>query len=140
MTAMKQQRPKRVAVPKRKESKPIGSNAFAALSEQNDKKVVAVPKVMKPKAAAGSWSKKPDLSKEAIQQRVANNKQVLAVEEDEVKMTPLLTLKEAYAKIQQAPTYIGSWADACDSEDESDDEEEIVLDNLGRPATDNSAW
>ena len=55
-------------------------------------------------------------------------------------MTPLLSVKEAYAHIKKTPTYIGSWADACDSEDESENEEEIVLDSFGRPETDNSAW
>ena len=99
---------------------------------------------MKSKAAAGSWAKKPDLNKEAIQQRLANMKQELAVEEqlkeDEVQMTPLLSVKEAYAHIQKTPTYIGAWADAVDSEDESENEEEIVLDSFGRPETDNSAW
>ena len=118
-------------------------------------------KVVKPKVAGGSWATKPDLTKEAIQQRLANKKQELAVEEqlkeDEVEMTPLLSVKElekehkdvydarvslnraAYEVFNQCPvpSYIGSWADAVDSED---DEEEIVLDDFGRPATDNSAW
>jgi hypothetical protein len=40
---------------------------------------------------------------------------------------------------EPVPSYIGAWADAVDSDDESDDEE-IVLDNMGRPASDNSAW
>ena len=140
MTAGKQQKPRPMATVKRSSS----SNPFAALSEQDDtpRKVVALPKVVKSKAAAGSWAKKPDLNKEAIQQRLANIKQELAVEEqlkeDEVQMTPLLSVKEAYAHIQKTPTYIGAWADAVDNE--SDDEEEIVLDGYGRPATDNSAW
>ena len=142
MTDGKQQNPRPMATVKRNDS----SNPFAALSEQDDtpRKVVALPKVVKPKAAAGSWAKKPDLNKEAIQQRLANMKQELAVEEqlkeDEVQMTPLLSVKEAYAHIQKTPTYIGAWADAVDSEDESENEEEIVLDSFGRPETDNSAW
>ena len=142
MTDGKQQNPRPMAMVKRSSS----SNPFAALREQDDtpRKVVALPKVMKPKVVVGSWAKKPDLNKEAIQQRLANIKQELAVEEqlkeDEVQMTPLLSVKEAYAHIQKTPTYIGSWADACDSECDSDDEEEIVLDGYGRPATDNSAW
>jgi len=147
MTAMKQQRPRAITQPKRKESRSIEFNAFAALHTSDDEDVnVPRPAVVKPKAVAGSWAKKPDLNKEAIQQRLANKKQELAVEEqlkkDEVEMTPILSLKEAYAKIQKEPTYIGAWADGCDSdrEDESDDEEEIVLDSFGRPATDNSAW
>ncbi len=69
-------------------------------------------------------------------------KQELAVEEqlkeDAVEMTPLLSVKEAYAHIQKTPTYIGSWADAADSD--SDEEEEIIYDSFGRPETDNSAW
>ena len=142
MTAGKQQNPRPMPTVKRNDS----SNPFAALSEQDDtpRKVVALPKVVKSKAAAGSWAKKPDLNKEAIQQRLANMKQELAVEEqlkeDEVQMTPLLSVKEAYAHIQKTPTYIGAWADAVDSEDESENEEEIVLDSFGRPETDNSAW
>ena len=142
MTAGKQQKPRPMATVKRSSS----SNPFAALSEQDDtpRKVVALPKVVKPKVAGGSWATKPDLTKEAIQQRLANKKQELAVEEqlkeDEVQMTPLLSVKEAYAHIQKTPTYIGAWADAVDSEDESENEEEIVLDSFGRPETDNSAW
>ena len=161
MTAGKQQNPRPVAAVKRSSS----SNPFAALSEQDDtpRKVVALPKVVKPKVAGGSWATKPDLTKEAIQQRLANKKQELAVEEqlkeDEVEMTPLLSVKElekshedvydarvslnraAYEVFNQCPvpSYIGSWADAVDSEDEYD-EEEIVLDSFGRPETDNSAW
>jgi len=140
MTAGRQQNPRPVATVKRNDS----SNPFAALSEQDDtpRKVVALPKVVQPKVAGGSWATKPDLTKEAIQQRLANKKQELAVEEqlkeDEVEMTPLLSVKEAYAHIQKIPTYIGAWADAVDNE--SDDEEEIVLDSFGRPETDNSAW
>ena len=50
--------------------------------------------------------------------------------------------EELIKGIQKESTYIGAWADGCDSdsEDESDDEEEIFLDSFGRPATDNSAW
>jgi hypothetical protein len=149
MTTTKQQPSKRVGGPKRKEPRSISFNAFAALHEEDDDRKVAnepVPKVMKPKAAGGSWAKKPNLSKEAIQQRLATKKQELAVEEHlkecDAGMTPLVTIKEAYANIKKIPTYIGSWADAVDSdsEDESDDEEEINLDGHGRPATDNSAW
>ena len=49
----------------------------------------------------------------------------------------------AYEVFNQVPvpTYIGSWADACDNDSDSENEEEIVLtDSLGRPMTDNSAW
>lgn len=144
MTAMKQQRPRTIAQPKRKESRAIEFNAFAALHASDDEdENVPCPAVVKPKAVAGSWVKKPDLKKEAIQQKLMSKKQELAVEqqvEEKDKLTPLLTVKEAYDKIQSLPSYIGSWADACDSDSDSDDEEEIVLDSFGRPATDNSAW
>jgi len=159
----KQHKPRPMATVKRSSS----SNPFAALSEQDDtpRKVVALPKVAKPKVAGGSWAMKPDLTKEAIQQRLANNKQELAVEEqlneDEVQMTPLLSVNElkkchedvydarvslnraAYEVFNQCPVpaYIGSWADACDSDSDGEiDEEEITLDSFGRPETDNSAW
>lgn len=56
----------------------------------------------------------------------------------------VLDAKKAMAILSaepKLPTYIGSWADACDS-DSDDEEDEIVLsvDSLGRPTTDNSAW
>lgn len=144
MTAMKQQRPMSIAQPKRKKSRTIEFNAFAALHASDDEdEEVPRPTVVKPRAATGSWAKKPDLSKEAIQQKLMSKKQELAVEEqveEKDNMTPLLTIKETYAKIQSESSYIGSWADACDSDSDSDDEEEIVLDSFGRPATDNSAW
>ena len=144
MTAMKKQRPRAIAQSKRKESRAIEFNAFAALHASDDEdENVPCPAVVKPKAVAGSWVKKPDLKKEAIQQKLMSKKQELVVEqqvEEKDKLTPLLTVKEAYANIQSMPTYIGSWADACDSDSDSDDEEEIVLDSFGRPATDNSAW
>lgn len=43
---------------------------------------------------------------------------------------------------EPVPSYIGSWADALDSDSDSENEDEIVLttDSLGRPMTDNSAW
>ena len=46
--------------------------------------------------------------------------------------------RAAYEVFNQVmvPTYIGSWADARDSDSEDDEE----LDSLGRPMTDNSAW
>jgi len=51
--------------------------------------------------------------------------------------------RAAYEVFNQkpVPSYIGSWADACDSDSE-DEDDEIVLttDSMGRPTTDNSAW
>jgi len=162
--AMKQHRPKpnlRVQAVKYAASQ----NAFVTLDEEGEKskRHVALPKVVKVTAPTGSWGKKPDLTKEAIQQRLANKKQELAVEEqlkeDEVGMTPLLSVKElekdhedvydarvslnraAYEVFNQCPvpTYIGSWADACDSDSDGEIVDE-VWDSFGRPETDNSAW
>ena len=44
--------------------------------------------------------------------------------------------RAAYEVFNQVmvPTYIGSWADACDSDSEDE------TDDFGRPTTDNSAW
>jgi hypothetical protein len=190
--AMKQHRPKpnlRVQAVKYAASQ----NAFATLDEEGEKskRHVALPKVVKVTAPTGSWSKKPDLSKEAIQQRLVSKRQELAVEEhlkeDEVGMTPLLSIKEACANIRQdqqillrhglahvisrqeaepekchedvydmrvdlnrrayeafnqepAPSYTGSWADACCDSDSDIEEGEIKCDSFGRPETDNSAW
>jgi len=52
-------------------------NSFAVLCEDDDKpkKQVALPKVVEAKAAAGCWCVTPDLSNEAIQQRLATVKQ-----------------------------------------------------------------
>lgn len=41
---------------------------------------------------------------------------------------------------EPVPSYIGSWADACDSDSENEDEIVLTTDSLGRPMTDNSAW
>ena len=41
----------------------------------------------------------------------------------------------------KAPSYIGAWADAVDSDSDDDEEDQILLtDSIGRPTTDNSAW
>ncbi len=62
-------------------------------------------------------------------------KSVDKIKEDAEKAMAILNAQP------KTPTYIGSWADACDSDSE-DEEDEIVLsvDSLGRPTTDNSAW
>ena len=41
---------------------------------------------------------------------------------------------------EPVPSYIGSWADALDSDSDDDDQVVLSVDRLGRPATDNSAW
>jgi len=50
--------------------------------------------------------------------------------------------RAAYEVFNQepVPSYIGSWADACDSDSDDDDQVVLSVDSLGRPATDNSAW
>ena len=82
MTAMKQQKPRTIAQPKRKKSRAIEFNAFAALHASDDEdEDVPRPTVVKPKAVTGSWAKKPDLNKEAIQQKLVSKKQELVVEQ-----------------------------------------------------------
>lgn len=149
MAAGKKQRPRDVVSTK---PKAISYNAFAALVEEEDEsttRCVALPKVVKPTKAKGSWAKKPDLSEKAVAERLAAKKQENAEIEaekchEDVYDARVSLNRGAYEVFNQcpAPSYIGSWADAVDSEDESDDEieEEIVLDSFGRPSTDNSAW
>ena len=50
--------------------------------------------------------------------------------------------RAAYEVFNQepVPSYIGSWADAVDSDSENEDEIVLTTDSLGRPMTDNSAW
>ena len=50
--------------------------------------------------------------------------------------------RAAYEVFNQepVPSYIGSWADALDSDSEEEDEIVLTTDSLGRPMTDNSAW
>jgi len=112
-------------------------NVFSALEEDDQpKKIVALPKVSKAKAATGCWSVTPDLSNEAIQQKLASHKQELAVEEqaqDRHNMTPLVSIKEMNRGMV-------SWADGYDSEEDSEEDEEPETDFFGRPTTDNSSW
>ena len=48
----------------------------------------------------------------------------------------------AYEMFNQepVPSYLGSWADACDTDSEDEDDIVLTTDSLGRPMTDNSAW
>ena len=50
--------------------------------------------------------------------------------------------RAAYEVFNQCPvpSYIGSWADAVDSDSDNEDEIVLTTDTLGRPMTDNSAW
>jgi hypothetical protein len=137
MTQHKKSKSLRVQVVK----KVASQNAFAALSEDDydPKKRVDLPKVVEAKAATGCWSVKPDLSKEAIQQKLASKKQELAVEEqlkEDAKMTPLVSVKDMIAATQP---FTMNWGDAMMDEDEAENNE-IVLDAFDRPDTDNSAW
>jgi hypothetical protein len=143
MTAMKQQRPRLITQPKRKS---ISFNAFAALHEDDEVETGPLPAPTRVREVTGCWSMKPDLSKEAVQKKLASKKQEMAVEQqDEVKdMVPLLTAKQAMEELQKSyqPALMVNWGDAAmeSSDEESDEEDEIVLDSFGRPATDNSAW
>ena len=147
MTAMKQQRPRLITQPKRKEQRSISFNAFAALHEEDEVETGPLPAPTRVRQVTGCWSMKPDLSKEAVQKKLASKKQEMAVEQqDEVNdMVPLLTAKHAMEELQKSykPALMVNWGDAAmesSSDEESDEEDEIVLDSFGRPATDNSAW
>ena len=141
MAAGKQQRPRSIVSTK---PKAISYNAFAALVEQEDESTtrkVALPKVVKPAKAKGSWAKKPDLSEKAVAEKLAAKKQENAEAEHEDVYDARVSLnRAAYEVFNQCPvpSYIGSWADAVDSDDESDGVIEEELDSFGRPATDNS--
>tara|TARA_B100001287_G_scaffold276424_1_gene287198 strand:- start:2388 stop:3107 length:720 start_codon:yes stop_codon:yes gene_type:complete len=149
MTAMKQQRPRFHTQPKRKEQRSISFNAFAALHEEDEVETGPIPVPTRVRQVTGCWSVKPDLSKEAVQKKLASKKQEMAVEQqDEVKdMVPLLTAKQAMEELKKSykPSMMVNWGDAAmessdEESEEEDDDEEIVLDSFGRPATDNSAW
>jgi len=145
MTAGRQQRPRLVAETK---PKAISYNAFAALVQDDDEsttRCVALPKVAKHAQVKGSWTKKPDLSEKAVAEKLAAKKQENAEAEHEDVYDARVSLNRgAYEVFNQCPvpSYIGSWADAVDSDVESDGviEEETEMDSFGRPATDNSAW
>ena len=171
MTAMKQHRQKPKGLRVQAVKYAASQNAFAALNEEDEKskRRVDLPKAVKPTAPAGSWGKKPDLSKEAIQQRIISKKQELAVEEqlkeEQAGMTQLLTVKDAIAQLNlPVEEKTVDWGAKMPDKkrwdlensrsgvvfstlnwgdiamEEDEEEEEEFFDSLGRPSTDNSAW
>ena len=179
----------RVQSPLVPSKKVVATNSFAVLDRDDSPsptKQIALPKIVKPKAAMGAWAKKSAnvVVEKPIKPRVsfANDSENLMkptavetrqfekdsasnefikypAEEEYLKLkrsksawrpksVPQIKeekvvedAKKTLAAIAAIPTYIGSWADACDSDSE-DEEDEVVLtvDSLGRPTTDNSAW
>jgi len=96
----------------------IRSNKFAALEEE-DERDLSVPNVVKTaNELKGAWVK-------SLSQKKSTSS---SVEE----ITKALKVK---------PALLVSWGDAAmESDEESDIDEEIVLDSYGRPEVDNSAW
>ena len=131
-------------------------NSFAVL-EENDAVVkrVALPKVVEAEQPLkGAWanklgSKKPvEEPTSAMPGTLAILESIISRQEEEpekchedVYDQRVKLNRGAYEVFNQepVPTYIGSWADASWDSD-SEDEEEIVYDSMGRPSTDNSAW
>ena len=113
-------------VAKGKTLKKQSQNSFAVLEESDAVvKRIALPKVVEAEQPLkGAWANKLG-SKEPVEEPTSAMPGTLAILES------LISRQEA------APTYIGAWADACDSDSEDD---EIVYDSMGRPSTDNSAW
>ena len=139
-------------------------NSFAVLEESDAVvKRVALPKVVKvEEPLKGAWANKLGSKKpveEPVEQPTSAMPGTLAIlesinsrqeaepekcHEDVYDMRVALN-RRAYEVFNQepAPTYIGSWADACDSDSDSDgiiEEDEIVCGSVGRHSTDNSAW
>ena len=103
----------------------IRSNKFAALLEEEDDMDFNGPTVVKnTNVLKGAWAKSLSSSKPVTKPVVVEKKKEVVKD-----MSRLL-----------APKYIGSWADAVSDDEDSDSEEEIILDSHGRPVTDNSAW
>ena len=102
---------------------------------------VALPKVVKP-AEVMVLVKKPDLSEKAVAEKFAASTENAEAEHEDVYDARVSLNRAADEVFNQCPvpSYIGSWADAVDSDDESDGVIEEELDSFGRPATDNSAW
>ena len=104
-------------------------NSFALLEESDTiVKYIALPKVVESdQPLKGSWANKLG-SKKPVEETTSTMPGTVAI------------LESLIAEQKAAPSYIGAWADACDSDSDSEDEEEIVYDSIGRPSTDNSAW
>ena len=148
----------REPVAKGKTLKKQSQNSFAVLEESDAVvKRVALPKVVEAEQPLkGAWANKLGSKKpveEPVEQPTSAMPGTLAIlesiisrqeaeseqcHEDVYDMRVALN-RRAYEVFNQepAPTYIGAWADACDSDDSDG---EIEYDSMGRPSTDNSAW
>jgi len=143
------------------------SNPFNVLSSSPPKKDVAVlPKINRaPTKLAGAWVKKVSFKNDSETLMKPTPVETREYEKGSAPTEFVLYPKEEeYLKLKRSknawrpnhlktteslkvtiplptvPTYIGSWADGCDSDSDTEDEDEIVLDTMGRPTIDNSAW
>jgi len=110
-------------------------NQFNALAENQVKKVsITLPTVCEVLTPTGVWGKPlPSAVKDDVSFELRS---VIETEDNDDSMVPL-------GPLNSLPTL--SWGDAAMDYDETDDDEtdddmEIVLDNQGRPMTDDSAW
>ena len=118
---------------------PIKSGRFSLLEDHDEPSITYTIALPKPNDTAcitkGSWVKPMTLKSASEVEEIKKKKAELKVEN--IKATETI-LAELAIKNQVT----GLWGDIMMSEDEEDEdyEEEIVLDTMGRPMTDNSAW
>ncbi len=140
----------------RRPTRQSNTNAFAVLATSPPtKKTIAGPAIAKPKAPTGVWATGPKRVKFANDSETLMKPQAAETREYEKGSVPTEFVKmpdeEEYLKLKRSkgawrpksvkvtepvPTYVGAWADAVDTDSDSEDE----LDTLGRPKTDLSAW
>jgi hypothetical protein len=136
-------------VAKGKTLKKQSQNSYAVLEESDAAvKYIALPKVVKvEEPLKGAWANK--LADKPVAELKVVKEPTCAMQEaepekchEDVYDMRVALNRRAYEVFNQepVPSYIGSWADACDSDSDGEIEEEIVFDSMGRPSTDNSAW
>ena len=105
-------------------------NSFAVLEENSaPKQHIALPTVVEvEEPLKGAWANKLGSKKSVEEPKV--------IEEPKQELTAMQVLQQ----LRVQPALMVNWGDAAMEEDDSDNEEEIVYDSVGRPSTDNSAW
>lgn len=116
-------------------------NKFEVLSKSEKKKVnVALPKVVAYKAPTGAWGKplsesvKEDVKFEAPQEIVEEEDEMVALDSTVFQETP--KEKPMTLPMMKPVVFTENWGDMEDS----DDEDYVEYDSMGRPMEDNSAW
>ena len=116
---------------------PIKSGRFSLLEDDDEPSITYTIALPKPNdigcVTKGSWVKPMTLK--TASEVEEKKKKTAELKVEKVKATETI-LAELAIKNQVN----GLWGDMMMSEDEEDEEDEIVLDTIGRPMTDNSAW